>query len=98
MRHQSRSSSSKIGWQAEGVFGAHPVSQPHVVGGIQAYLAGDALGGAVKRERALRIVVALLLHRLELMDRLWRPRRDLLMFGRLRFAADAAKVVSRNRS
>ena len=68
--------------QAERVLGAHARgSEAHIVGWIEARLAGDAAGAALKDSQALRFVVAFVISRIELARRPRALGRDLLVLG-----------------
>ena len=63
--------------------------ETHVVRGIETRLPRDIACAALKGAEACSIIIALLVRRRELADRLRGFRRDVLMFGQFRLAADA---------
>jgi hypothetical protein len=78
----------EIGRQPEGMPRTQRGSKPHVVGGIEPGLTRDGAHLTLHRAKPLRIVVRLVVQRLELLHSLARLGRDLLVLGQFRFAAD----------
>ncbi len=90
----------QIGRQTERVLRPHGGLHPHVVGRTERDLAGHAPHCPLNHALALRLVIRLVFHRLELVNRLPGLRHNLFVLGQLRLSSDArvCRVLDSRRS